>query len=105
MKDVAKSFKVLGARCIVKEVRESKETASGIIIQGRDKEQTNHGIVLIVGDGAILEDGTVVPMKVKPGDHVLYSSFSGAPVKVNKDDDDTYLILNERDIYCVYMPE
>lgn len=105
MKDVATSFKVLGARCIVKEIRESNETASGIIIQNRDKEQTNHGIVLIVGDGAILEDGTVVPMKVKPGDHVLYSSFSGAPVKVNKDDDDTYLILNERDIYCVYLAD
>lgn len=98
-------FEILGARCLVQEIRQNAETASGIVIPGREKEQTNKGIVLSVGDGAILEDGTKVPMKVKVGDHVLYSSFSGSPVKVNSDDPDTYLILNERDILCVYIPD
>lgn len=103
MDNIGEHFKVLGARCVVREIKNSSEV-SGIYIQGRDKEQTNHGIVIAVGDGAILENGDVVPMKVKPGDHVLYSSFSGAPVKVKKDDEEKYLILNERDIYCIYLP-
>lgn len=98
-------FKILGARCLVQEIKQDAETASGIVIPGREKEQTNKGIVLVVGDGAILEDGTPVPMKVNIGDHVLYSSFSGSPVKVNSDDPDTFIILNERDILCVYNPD
>lgn len=98
-------FNILGARCLVQEIRQDNETASGIVIPGREKEQTNKGVVLVVGDGAILENGTPVPMKVNVGDHVLYSSFSGSPVKVNSNDPDTYLILNERDILCVYQPD
>lgn len=98
-------FKIVGARCLVQEIKNDAETASGIIVPGREKEQTNKGIVLAVGDGAILEDGTKVPMKVSVGDHVLYSSFSGSPVKVNSNDPDTYLILNERDILCIYIPD
>lgn len=99
-KKIENIIKLLGARCLVKEIKNDAEV-DGIIIPGREKEQTNHGIVLAVGEGALLESGQLVPMKVKPGDHVLYSSFSGAPVKVSKEDDNTYLILNERDIYCV----
>lgn len=98
-------FKILGARCLVQEIRQDAETESGIVIPGREKEQTNKGIVLAIGDGAILEDGTKVPMKVNVGDHVLYSSFSGSPIKVNSDDPDTFIILNERDILCVYNPD
>lgn len=98
-------FKILGARCLVQEIKNSAETESGIVIPGKEKEQTNKGIVLAVGDGAILEDGTKVPMKVNVGDHVLYSSFSGSPVKVNSSDADTFLVLNERDILCIYIPD
>ena len=68
---------------------------------GREKQQTNKGKVLIVGDGAMLENGTKVPVQVKVGETVIYSSFSGSPIKENPDDEDTYLILNERDILCV----
>jgi chaperonin GroES len=98
-------FKILGARCLVQEIRQDAETTSGIVIPGREKEQTNKGVVLVIGDGAILEDGTKVPMKVSVGDHVLYSSFSGSPVKASSDDPDTFIILNERDILCVYNPD
>jgi len=98
-------FKILGARCLVQEIKNNGETESGIVLPGKEKEQTNKGIVLAVGDGAILEDGAKVPMKVAVGDHVLYSSFSGSPVKVNSNDADTYLVLNERDIFCIYNPD
>ena len=98
--DVSK-IRINGARVLVKEEKLSEATTSGIVIPGREKQQTNKGTVLVVGDGAMLENGTKVPVSLNVGETVIYSSFSGSPVKVNSNDEDTYLILNERDILCV----
>ena len=94
---------IRGARVLVKEDKFDVETKSGIIMPGKDKEATHQGVVLAVGDGAMLENGTLVPVKVNVGDKVLYTAFSGSPI-VKADDPDAedvkYLILNERDILC-----
>lgn len=94
-------IRINGSRVLVKEERLSAETSSGIVMPGRDKQQTNKGKVLVVGDGAMLENGTKVPVAVAVGDTVIYSSFSGSPIKQNPNDEDVYLILNERDILCI----
>ena len=94
-------IRINGARVLIKEEKLSEATSSGIVIPGREKQQTNKGTVLVVGDGAMLENGTKIPVQVKVGETVIYSSFSGSPVKVNAEDEDVYLILNERDILCV----
>lgn len=99
------NLRINGARVLVKEEKLTNELSSGIIIQGRDKQQTNKGTVIMVGDGAMLENGTKIPVAVSVGETVLYSSFSGSPVKINKDDEEKYLILNERDILCVIQPD
>lgn len=91
-------IKVLGARCIVKEDKLEEKTSSGLIIPGRDKVPTNRGVIVGVGDGAMLDDGTKVPMPVKEGDTVVYANFAGSPIEV---DGVVYIILNERDILCV----
>lgn len=98
--DISK-IRINGARVLVKEEKLSSELSSGIIMPGREKQQTNKGKVLVVGDGAMLENGTKIPVAVSVGETVIYSSFSGSPIKENPDDEDTYLILNERDILCV----
>lgn len=98
-------IKINGARVLVKELQLDDELDSGIILPGRDKEQTNQGVVLQVGDGAMLEDGTIVPVKVKVGDKVVYTAYSGSPIALADDDDESkYLILNERDILCTVLP-
>lgn len=104
--DISKII-VKGARVLVKEQKLSQQTESGIIIQGREKEHTNQGIVLAVGNGAMLENGTVIPVGVKVGDKVMYTAFSGSPItKAGDDDEDIrYLILNERDILCQILPD
>ena len=92
-----------GARVLVKEQKLSKTTKSGIELPGREKEHTNQGTVLAVGDGAMLEDGTVVPVKIEVGDKVMYTAFSGSPIveaDADEEEDIRYLILNERDILC-----
>ncbi len=95
------NLRINGARVLVKEEKLTDELSSGIIMPGRSKEQTNKGVVVMVGDGAMLESGLKIPVQVEVGERVVYSSFSGSPVKVNANDEDTYLILNERDILCV----
>ena len=94
-------IRINGARILVKEERLSEQTDSGIIMPGRDKQQTNKGKVLLVGDGAMLENGTKVPVAMSVGETVIYSSFSGSPIKSDPNDEDVYLILNERDVLCV----
>ena len=90
-------FQTFGARCIVEEIKNENVLKSGIVLQNADKEPTYRGIVLSVGDGALLENGQKVPMQVEVGDEIIYTTFSGSPIM---DNGKTYLILNERDILC-----
>lgn len=97
---------VQGARVLVKEIKFSNKTSSGIELPGKEKEHTNQGIVLAVGNGAMLENGTKVPVAVNVGDKVMYTAYSGNPITKEEDDDDSrYLILNERDILCKIVPD
>ena len=97
---------VHGARILVKEDVLSEETNSGIVLPGREKEPTFQGTVLQVGEGAMLEDGTLVPVRVKVGDKVMYTAYSGSPIQLaGSDDPIKYIILNERDVLCVILPE
>lgn len=91
-------IRVLGSRILVKEEKNDIKTSSGIIVHGRDKEPTYRGTVYSLGDGALLENGSRVPLSVNIGDTVIYTSFSGSPINV---DGMEYIILNERDILCV----
>lgn len=94
-------MRVLGARCIVQEEKLEESTKSGIVIPGRDKVQTNRGKVISVGSGALLENGTKVPMEVKVGDRVVYTSFSGTPIVTGDKNAESFVILNERDILAI----
>ena len=56
------------------------------------------GEVIAVGNGKILEDGSVRKLDVKVGDRVIFSKYSGTEVKV---DGEERLILREDDILGV----
>lgn len=94
-------IRINGARILVKEDKLDEKTSSGIVVPDRKKQKTNRGIVLAVGNGAMLENGTRVPVNINVGETVIYSSFSGSPVKANEKDPEEYLILNERDVLCI----
>lgn len=91
-------IKVLGARVLVKEDKNDEKTTTGIVIPGREKENTFRGTVVAVGKGAMLDDGTIVPMDVKIGDRIVYTNFSGTPIRAGEEE---YLVLNERDILAI----
>lgn len=98
-----KDLRTVGARCIIKERKAEETTKSGILIAGTSaQERTYTGEVLVVGDGAYLENGSIKPMSVKPGDTVMFAKYSGTPIKYENEE---YIILNERDILVIVGKE
>src|SRR5258706_2994722 len=88
-------FRPLGARVVVRRVREEKKTAGGIIIPEPAQEKPQEGEIIAVGPGALDDNGKRVAPEVKPGDFVLFGKWSGTEVKV---DGEELLIMKESDI-------
>ncbi len=82
-------FKPLKDLVAVKRAEEVKQTASGLFLG--NSEKINEGVVVAVGPGRHLENGTVLPVAVKVGDVVL---FSKSYIEV-KDEGETILLMNE----------
>ena len=82
-------------RVIVKRLEEERTTASGIVIPDSATEKPDQGTVQAVGNGKILEDGSVKKLDVKVGDKVLFGKYAGQAVKV---DGEELLVMREEDI-------
>ncbi len=87
-------------RLVIKRLAEEEMTKGGIIIPEAAKEKPVEGEVIAVGNGKVLEDGSVRTLDVKPGDHVLFGKYSGTEIKV---DGVEHLILREEEILGVLV--
>jgi chaperonin GroES len=67
----------------------------GLHIPDSAKEKPQEGKVMATGKGKRLEDGTVVALDVKEGDHILFGKYSGSEIRL---DGTEYLIMREDDI-------
>jgi chaperonin GroES len=85
-------------RVIVRRVKEEEKTKGGLYIPDTAKEKPIEATVIAVGNGKVLEDGTVRKLDVKAGDRVLFGKYSGTEVKI---DGEEHLILREDDILGV----
>jgi len=92
------AIRPLHDRVIIKRVQEEEKTKGGIIIPDTAKEKPIQGKVVAVGNGKILEDGSVRKLEVKKGDTVLFGKYAGTDVKIDGED---HLILREDDILGV----
>ena len=92
------SIRPLQDRVILKRVKEEEKTKGGIIIPDTAKEKPIEGEVVAVGNGKVLEDGTVKKLDVKVGDRVLFGKYSGTEVKLEGEE---RLIVREDDILAV----
>ncbi len=88
----------LGDRVLVKAVEREEQTKSGIFLPDTAQEKPQEAIVLAIGNGKLLDNGTRVAIDLKEGDRILYSKYSGTEVKQAGDE---YLILRESDILGV----
>ncbi|MSO23084.1 MAG: co-chaperone GroES [Acidobacteria bacterium] len=82
-------------RILLKRIEEKESIKGGIIIPDTAKEKPQEGLVVAVGNGKILENGTKISLDVKEGDRVLFGKYSGTEIKV---DGEEYLIVREDDV-------
>ncbi|HEX2876766.1 MAG TPA: co-chaperone GroES [Polyangiaceae bacterium] len=85
-------------RVLLKRVQEEQKTQGGIIIPDTAKEKPMEGEVVAVGNGKVLDDGSVRALGVKAGDRVLFGKYSGTEIKL---DGEEHLIVREDDILGV----
>ncbi len=88
----------LGDRVVVEREESEGTTAGGIVLPDSAKDKPARGTVISIGSGRLLDDGSRSHMQVKPGDHVLFSSYAGETFKVGEDE---YLLMREDDILAV----
>lgn len=89
-------FKPLHNYVLLERVDEETKTAGGIIIPDTAREKPSRGRVIAAGDGAT-ENGTHIPMSVKPGDTVLFAKWAASANEVKIDGHD-YVLIKENDI-------
>ena len=92
------NIRPLGDRVVVRAVEREEQTKSGIYLPDTVQEKPQEAVVVAVGNGKLLDNGTRIPIDLKVGDRVLYSKYAGTEVKQL---DQEYLILRESDILGV----
>lgn len=91
-------FKPLGDRVFVQRLQEEESIKGGIFIPDNAKKKQETAVVISVGAGKLLKDGTVEPIPVKVNDKVLIDKYSGQEVTVN---DEEYIIVRADDIVAI----
>ncbi len=87
--------KPLYDRILVKRSDAQAVSQGGIILPESAKEKPKQGTVVASGKGKLDEKGARIPMTVKKGDTILFSSYAGTDIKI---DDVDYLIMREDDV-------
>jgi chaperonin GroES len=91
-------FKPLNDRILLKRVEAEEKTLGGLFIPDNAKEKPMQGVVVAVGEGKYLENGSVRPLEVKVGQTVFFRKYAGNEVTV---DGTEYMIMREEEILAV----
>jgi chaperonin GroES len=89
------NIKPLHDRVVVERLEEEQKSAGGIFIPDTAKEKPSRGVVVAVGFGKALDNGTIRSLTVKAGDKILFGKYSGTEVKLG---DKEYVVMREDDI-------
>jgi len=92
------SIRPLQDRVVVRRNEEEATSAGGIILADSAKEKPSQGVVVAVGNGKKLDNGSVQAMDVKEGDKVLFGKYAGSEVKV---DGEELIVMREDEIVGV----
>ena len=85
-------------RVVIKREEEETMSTGGIVLPDSATEKPIRGKVVAIGNGKILEDGSVRKLDVKKGDTVLFGKYSGTEIKMG---DDELVVMREDDIMAV----
>ena len=92
------NIRPLHDRIVVKRIEASDSTAGGLFIPDSAKEKPQEGKVVAVSRGKRLEDGSLMPLDVAVGDHILYGKYTGSEIKLAGEE---YLIMREDEVLGV----
>src|SRR3954462_15552091 len=85
-------------RIIVRRIEEGEQKSGAIIIPDTAKEKPQRGEVIAAGSGKVKDNGTRVPLVVKPGNQILFGKYTKQEVKLDGQD---YLIMRENEVLAV----
>lgn len=86
-------------KIIVRRDEAEDRTAAGIYLPEKAKDTPKTGVVEAVGTGNLnTETGKLIPLSVKKGDRVIFSSYAGSEVKLG---DEKLLIMSEEEVLAV----
>lgn len=88
----------MGARILIRQVEADTKTKGGLFIPDSAQEKPTEGIVLAIGKGRVLNDGTVLPIDLQLGDRVLFNKYTGTQIQY---DGTEYIILDENHVVGV----
>src|SRR6266540_3783921 len=88
----------LNDKIVVKRLEAESKTKDEIGLTDTEKEKPKEGVVVSVGSGKLLENGSRAQFQVKEKDRIIFSSYAGTEVKVEGED---YLVLSEDDVLAV----
>lgn len=92
-------LKPLAGYVVIETICQEEKTASGIYLPDTaSKEKPQTGIILAVGKGVTLDNGSVVEPEVKVGNHVVFAKYVGSEVTLDSKD---YLVVKEKDILAI----
>ena len=85
-------------RVVVRRTEEERTSPGGIVLPDSATEKPIQGVVVAVGNGKVLDDGSQRKLDLKKGDKVLFGKYSGTEVKV---DGEELLVMREDDVMAV----
>jgi len=89
----------LSNNVVIKPLKGEEITKSGIVLPDTlDKEKPERGEVVACGEGKLLDNGQIAPVKVKVGEQVMFKKYSPDEIKI---DGEEYLVVSDSDIIAV----
>lgn len=91
-----KSIRPLQDRILIKKMVDAEEkTTGGIFIPEMAKEKPQLGIVIAMGPGKVLANGTIQKSSIAVGDTIFFSKFAGTEISSE------YLLIREDEALAI----
>lgn len=88
-------FEAFGDRIVVRRDRAGIKSALIIIPDSVGQETLAQGEVVSVGEGRLMDNGSILPLRIKVGDRIVFGKFLGSTFKLGEDE---YHTVCEEDI-------
>lgn len=87
---MARTFKPLGRRILVREVPSPDRSISGIILPDGTKQDNREGVIQEIGEAVL---------SVEAGDCILFGKWVGSEIYIQ---DKKYILIQEQDVFGIF---